>query len=946
MCPVATPFGRDCATGRAVGGEAREGTVTVGRDAELGAVMRRLATAQSGTGGVLLITGEAGIGKTHLLAEAERLGRSQGMTVLLGRSVPGSGAYRPVAEALVAAAPPDLASSPRLAPYGSVLGRLLPGWPVAARPDRALVDPVVVLGEAVLELLGVIAGSGGVVVALDDLHWADPDSLALLGYLAGRIATVPVLLIGAARDEEPAGPGLAQLRDHRSVTVLGLDRLGSAEVGALARGRLGGLTEASVELVVRGSDGLPLLVEELVDALGVSRGDPGVPGTVAELTRRRMATLSGPDREVLQTAAVLGTDGEWLLLPVASGYTDQEVARGLRSAVDASLLVRDPTVAGSLRWRHALTRDAVLADLLPLERAAIARRAAAALDTGELSGQNLAVVAGLYAQCGHGPKAARLLLVLAQAAVDAGALHSAEDTLRRAADLAPADHDVVIELVGVLGLAGRIDEALTLGEAILSVVRGEPLTLLCLHLARAAVSVERWSDANRFLAAVDQMGDPRVDAVRATVALGEHDVQRAVLLGRSAASDGVRLGHPEAVCEALNTIGLALRRIDPEAAENAFAEAERCADDHGLTVWRIRALHGLGMHDLGRCGRLDRLQEARQRALDAGMLTMVVMLDMHIGSGVGLRDGCVAMLGFAEHAIAGADRLGLAPVGAVARFFAAIGRLFADDRERVEALLAEARALAPDSRDGAAHYADLDGMIAWLDGDAADAVAAFERNHAQRRRDTGELSSPVWGVWGLLRTVLDPTDAGPCEELRATDISGHGCNEGARLYAEAIAAARTGDGARADRLVGEADQVTAGFRYWRHLLRLTMVEIAAAEGFGDPQGWVRAALADLEGTGEVRVLRRCRELMRRLGLPVPRTAKGTGEVPVTLRRLGVTPRECEVLTLVELGLTNPQIAKRLHLSPRTVETHVASLLAKTGTPSRARLREHRIRTHD
>src|SRR5688500_2316017 len=102
--------------------------MTVGRDAELGAVMRGSAAARSGRGGMLLITGEAGVGETHLLTEAERRARSQGMRVLLGRSVPVSGPFRPLAEALVAVAPPDLATSPRLVPYRSVLGRLLCGW--------------------------------------------------------------------------------------------------------------------------------------------------------------------------------------------------------------------------------------------------------------------------------------------------------------------------------------------------------------------------------------------------------------------------------------------------------------------------------------------------------------------------------------------------------------------------------------------------------------------------------------------------------------------------------------------------------------------------------------------------------------------------------------------------------------------------------------------------
>jgi DNA-binding CsgD family transcriptional regulator len=236
-------------------------------------------------------------------------------------------------------------------------------------------------------------------------------------------------------------------------------------------------------------------------------------------------------------------------------------------------------------------------------------------------------------------------------------------------------------------------------------------------------------------------------------------------------------------------------------------------------------------------------------------------------------------------------------------------------------------------------------MAKWLDGDVASAVAVFDRDRIRRGRTTGDVTSPIWGIWGLLRTVLDPTDADVLEERRDPTISLTACNEGAWRYAEAIAAAHAGDRARAD-LVAEGDRVMTGFRYWRHLLRLTLVDPAAAEGFGDPEGWLRVALTDLEGSGEVRLLRRCRELMRRLGIPVPRATTGTAEVPAPLRRLGITARECEVLELVEQGLTNPQIAVRLFLSPRTVEAHVASVLAKTGIRSRAKLREDRIRTHD
>ena len=152
----------------------------VGRARELVAIDRALHAAAAGHGGLLLVSGEAGIGKSRLLAEAARRARDMGMAVLSGRAVPHTGPFRPVAEALVPVAPPVLAADPRLVVYRSALGQLLPGWPVDAVADRRLVDPVVLLEEAVLELLGVVATPVGAVVILDDLHWADPDTTALL----------------------------------------------------------------------------------------------------------------------------------------------------------------------------------------------------------------------------------------------------------------------------------------------------------------------------------------------------------------------------------------------------------------------------------------------------------------------------------------------------------------------------------------------------------------------------------------------------------------------------------------------------------------------------------------------------------------------------------------------------------------------------------------------
>ena len=116
-----------------------------------------------------------------------------------------------------------------------------------------------------------------------------------------------------------------------------------------------------------------------------------------------------------------------------------------------------------------------------------------------------------------------------------------------------------------------------------------------------------------------------------------------------------------------------------------------------------------------------------------------------------------------------------------------------------------------------------------------------------------------------------------------------------------------------------------------------MLDAAITDGWGDPVPTLRADLAVHEQVGDVLLARTCRDLLRRAGAPAPRNRGGTAVSP-RLRARGITAREAEVLGLVAEGLTNVQVAERLFLSPRTVDTHVANLLAKAGVPSRTQLR--------
>jgi DNA-binding CsgD family transcriptional regulator len=916
--------------------------VTVGREEELARMEAGLAAVQRGGGGLLLITGEAGIGKSWLLAETARRAAGRGMVVLSGRAVAGGGAFRPVVEALVAAAPAALAAEERLAPYRGLLAWLLPGWSAGPGDPPALTDPIVLLGEAVIELLEFRSGGHGITLLLDDLHWADRDTVAMLGYLAGRIGRTGILVVGAARDDEPSRDVVQPLVRHPAVTELALARFGDEEAVELARQRYGSELPSTVaELILATSDGLPLLVEELVAAVAASPGGPGrpMPRTVAELTERRLAGLPETARDVVCMAAVLGGGIEWELLPLAAGRSDDEVSGALRAAVEAHLFVLDPDAPSGLRWRHALTRDAVLGWLLPPERALLARRAAAALHGGgALAGDRVALAVELHVQAGAHADAARLLLAKARQAVDTGALRSAEDDLRRALRLADEDDvlsaELTIELVRVLAVAGRADEAAALGEGLMDTVGGERKVALCLHLARAAVVAERFTDASRYLEPIAAAGDARVGALRAHVALGRGDLPGALRIAAGAIDDGQRQDQPAAVCEALEVVGRCLRRSDPVASEEAFARAEALARQHDLIPSRIRALSELGAHDLLRAGRSDRLEAARRLAVEVGMLVTATILDVQLSACTTLRDGPVAALPLALRAAGQADRLSLPGAGAAARHFIARGRLFGG--EPFEEALAEALALAPDSPDTAWFADGLRGMAAWLDRDVEAAVAAFDRAPAPGQG--GELASatPLWGMWALLRTLASPGDT-TREELRDSGALVQAANAAALRYCDAVAAARAGARAEAGRLFAAGDDELGDSAFWRHVLHLVLVEHAVAEGFGAPQQWLRGALAFLEGTGETRLTRLCRELMRESGMAVPRAGRSRVVVPPALREQGVTPREMEVLQLVRHGLTNPEIAAQLYVSTRTVETHVASLLTKTGAGNRRRL---------
>jgi predicted ATPase len=280
----------------------------------------------------------------------------------------------------------------------AALARLIPDWRTEAVAGPS--DPVII-GEGVLRLLRLLAGPTASVLVLEDLHWADAETLAVIEYLADHVATEPVLCVLTCRtDEHSLGSEAIQvLLDRRVVEAIRLARLNEADAITMARACLAS-SEIPSELadLVSRAEGIPFLVEELL-ASAVAVGalvregaswrlvglDPSgrkvVPSTFAEGVQRRVAGPGSHAHAVLQAGAIVGRSFDWTLLGPTLGLSDERVVAVLRAAQDRQLIERDRTSAETVfRFRHALTRDAILGELLPHEQAALAARAGGRAD--------------------------------------------------------------------------------------------------------------------------------------------------------------------------------------------------------------------------------------------------------------------------------------------------------------------------------------------------------------------------------------------------------------------------------------------------------------------------------------------------------------------------------------------------------------------------------------
>ena len=611
----------------------------VGRAGDLGALRALVDRLRGpGPGALVLVTGEAGVGKSRLVREVAAAAAAAGVTVLTGRAVPAGEPYRPLVEALGSGlrdrAMPD---DDTLRPYLPVLAAVLPD----AEAAGGRTDPRggAVLGEAVLRLLAALSGGSGTLLVLEDLHWVDPDTLTVLTYLAHAAEATPLLVIATCREEQGLPAPLLELVQATAATVLPLARLEPADVRGVVEACLSGRPpEEVVAFVQDHADGLPLLVEELLTGLGsvgalepdgrlVGPLTPAVPRTFAASVRQRTEDLDPDTRAVVQAAAVLGRRFDWSLLPEVTGLPAPQVLRGLRAAVRSGLV--EAGEGDAFSFRHGLTGDAVADDLLPPERRALARAAAEIVERRDPEAYALA--AGLRAAAGEDERAAELSVAAGREAARRGALRSADLLLSRAGALA-TDPALVgtaeRELLGVLAAAGDAERALALGERLRAGDDGVRLLL-----AEVAAGTDRWDDVAAYLAGLPDEG-PQVGVLAARLAHARGEPARARRMAEVALAAAREQGRWAVACQALEVVGRAARLDDAGAARDAFTAAEALAAEHDLPLAQVSALHELGTVDLLVDGSTGRLERARGLAADAGMLGLAAILDLQVSAGL------------------------------------------------------------------------------------------------------------------------------------------------------------------------------------------------------------------------------------------------------------------------------------------------------------------------
>jgi DNA-binding CsgD family transcriptional regulator/tetratricopeptide (TPR) repeat protein len=844
------------------------------RERELAELALAAGEAQAGEGSIVLIEGEAGIGKSSLVDSIRSVLPAEGR-LLLGWC-------------------DDLATPRVLGPLRDLrehVGTALTAALDAGDPGR--------VGEALRSELD-WAGHPTVLV-IEDVHWADEATLDVLRYLVRRVEALPAVLVLTYRDEITP--------DHPLRSLLGLvsraprvRRLHPARLSLEAVRHLGTTVPVDAERVYGLTSGNPFLVAEVL-----ASGDLGrVPPSIAAAVGSRLSTLDGPTRGAVEVLSVVPSAAErWLVEAVVPGGL-----AGLDAAEQRGVLTVSPT---RVAFRHDLTRRAV-ADSLPAVRRLASHQVvlAALLERHRDRKVDLARILHHAAEVGdeativqYGPLATAEAVAAAshRAAVAHGTLVLLYRHAFTPAELAPIleRHAIECYATGLDDVVAPMKEAVALRRAL-----GDPVAL---GVALRWLSRFSWwvgdqpaayGHAEEAIEVLTEAGDAVALALAVSnqaqlyALAGRHD--EAIEVGQRAIAMAQSLNDPGLLSHALNNVGMALWDKGDAQGEVLLQQSLRVARDAGQTEHAFRAAVNIAWHLINGL-RLAEAQAVLDETIDLCEATEFdgFLRHLHMTRAmIGLRRadweeaGRDAEWGLDANLTVRSPALAMAGLVRIRRGDEGGDELAAKAFTLAERL-GEAHRLAP------AATALLE--AAWLSRSPSTLAqaAARVRPWYEEIRHHGwmEMAAEV-GFW--LRTAGQDVPVPDIDHPHALLAAGRWREAAARWE-------------------------QAGCPY----------ECALALSFSLSAADLMAALSILDDIGAVPLARVVRERLRDLGVArVPRgPAASTRENPA-----GLTDRQVQVLRLLAAGHTNAEIAGLLVLSVRTVDTHVAAILGKLEAPTR------------
>lgn len=925
-----------------------------GRETDLAQLRSAAERVRSGTSARVLITGEAGIGKSRLTAEfvdgmgADWLTVSGGCPELGAEFLPYV-AFLPIVQQLVEAEGGS--------PPGSALSGLLPrsGTTADESPGTRLA-----LLQQLLALIDRAAARRPLLLVVEDLHWADSASREFFGYLARNLGERQVMLVGTVRTGElPTGHPIrqlvAELGRREDVVSLPLEPLDAHHVGEQVTAIDGRYDPARAAAIYERSGGNPLFVEALAGNDAASQ----TAGPLTELLLERVARLSDSARYVLGVASIAGSTVGHDFLARLADRTDVDLDQALRELVE-----RDQLLAfdHGYRFRHDLIREAVDGDLLPGERRRLHARAAELLsERPDLAtqGRSAAELAEHWYQAGRAEEAYAASLAAADEARAVFAFGEELRHLQRALDLRPIDDPQRLEL-----LERAVEAALPAGQAALGLDHADAALELIDETADPERAVAVLLNRSHFRSRLDL--DARPDLDRALELLPAH-----------------KPTFQQGVLHYLLAIDHATGRRSEAALKHAatvFDLAEELDDDR----LRCRASTARGLALTVR-GDIDDALVWHRKAEDLALATgddyilMANRLWYVASMTYGGRWEQAIETGYA--ALRQAELLGMqgwrGPLLRLNIAFAyeALGRLDEAIRICEEALAADPEELARgvlSASLGSYHIArgDFERALPLLPD-----VESVYRGASTMRSYAMGYSTRVWCELALARNLPESANREVDLLLRHTrehtpdappDL--YGLLPAARIQRARIAAAPrnrviaaevAANRAEIAALMSTAPTGSPPYEARRRAIETELEPDRLADWDGLADTWRRlnvlpevvesliggaeAALASSNRAGARRRLAEARDLATQadrtiLLRRVDALAQRAGLEPQTGAEVedatGLTRREHDVLRLLARGLPNRQIASELFISPATVGVHVSRVLGKLGASSR------------